>query len=251
MEEMYEGLLRAYASGSLLAHKIMKAGYYWLTMESDCVKHVRTCHRCQAYQDRKNTPLQPLHPLATPWPFSAWGMDVIGPKVLKASNGHEYILVAIDHFTKWVEAASYKSVTQAVVARFLIHKIICCYDILGEPITDNRANLNGKMIQQLYQQFKIEHRNSVPCRPQMNGAVEAINKNIKKILVKMTDTYKDWHEYLLFALCAYHSSVRTSMGATSYSLVYGKEAVLPAEVKIPSLKILSQTELSEAEWACS
>ena len=43
-------------------------------------------------------------------------MDVIGPVITKASNGHEYILVAIDYFTKWVEAASYKSLTQTVVA---------------------------------------------------------------------------------------------------------------------------------------
>ena len=75
----------------------------------------------------------------------------------------------------------------------------------GELIIDNKANLNGKMIQQLYQLFKIEHRNLVPYRPQMNGAVEAANKNIKKILVKMIDTYKDWHEYLLFCLiCISH-----------------------------------------------
>jgi len=43
-------------------------------------------------------------------------MDVIGPVISKTSTGHEYILMAIDHFTKWVEVASYKSVTQAVVA---------------------------------------------------------------------------------------------------------------------------------------
>ncbi|XP_075645326.1 uncharacterized protein LOC142616337 [Castanea sativa] len=85
----------------------------------------------------------------------------------------------------------------------------------------------------------------------MNGIVEAANKNIKKIMVKMIDTYKDWHEYLPFALCAYRTSVCTSMGVTLYSLVYGMEAVLPAEVEIPSLRILSQAKLSEAEWAHS
>ena len=109
-----------------------------------------------------------------------------------------------------------------------------------ELITDTGATLNGKMIQQLYQLFKIEHRNLVPYRPQMNGVMEAANKNIKKILVKMIDTYKDWHEYLLFALCSYRTSVRTSMGATLYSLVYGMEAVLPIEVEIPFLRILSR-----------
>uniref|UniRef100_A0A2N9HML2 Uncharacterized protein n=1 Tax=Fagus sylvatica TaxID=28930 RepID=A0A2N9HML2_FAGSY len=43
--------------------------------------------------------------------------------------------------------------------------------------------------------------------------------------------------------------LRTSVGATPYSLVYGMEAVLPVEVEIPSLRILSQTQLEEAEWA--
>ena len=140
-------------------------------------------------------------------------MDVIEPVILKASNGHEYILVAIDYFTKWVEAASYKSVTQVVVAQFLKHNIICRYVVPGELIIDNGMNPNGKMIQQLCQQFKIENRNSIPYHPQMNGVVEVASKNIKKILVKMTNIYKDWHEYFPFALCTYPTSVHTSMGA--------------------------------------
>ena len=78
-------------------------------------------------------------------------MDVIEPMISKASNGHEYILVAIEYFTKWVETASYKSTTQAVVAQFLKHNIICHYSVLGELITDNGMNLKGKMIQQLCQ----------------------------------------------------------------------------------------------------
>ena len=63
------------------------------------------------------------------------------------------------------------------------------------------------MIKQLCQQFKIEHHNLVPYWPHMNGAVEATNKNIKKISVKMIDTYKDWHEILPFALCVYRVSI--------------------------------------------
>ena len=70
MEEMHEGILEAHASGPLLACKIMRASYYWLTMESDCIKQLRTCHHCQAYQDKTNAPPQPLHFLAAPWPFS-------------------------------------------------------------------------------------------------------------------------------------------------------------------------------------
>ena len=61
----------------------------------------------------------------------------------------------------------------------------------------------------------------------MNSAVKTTNMNIKKILVKMKDTYKDCQEYLPFALSANHTSIRTSTSVTLYSLVYGMEAVLP------------------------
>ena len=83
----------------------------------------------------------------------------------------------------------------------------------------------------------------------MNGAVEAANKNIKKIIQKMTVSYKDWHEMLPFALHGYQTSVQTSTGATPFSLVYGMEAVLPFEVEVPSLRILAESGLKESEWA--
>ena len=82
----------------------------------------------------------------------------------------------------------------------------------------------------------------------MNGAVEAANKNIKKIVQKMVVTYRDWHEMLPFALHGYRTTIRTSTGATPFSLVYGMEAVLPVEVEIPSLRIMKDAELDEAEW---
>ena len=71
MEEMHESFFEAHAKGPLLAQKIMRAGYYWLTMENDFIKHVRTCHHCQVYQNRKNVPPQPLNSLTAQCPFSA------------------------------------------------------------------------------------------------------------------------------------------------------------------------------------
>ncbi|PKI43335.1 hypothetical protein CRG98_036267 [Punica granatum] len=150
--------------------------------------------------------------MATPWPFLMWGMDVIGPINPKASNGHLFILVAIDYFTKWIETITLVSVTAKAVARFLKHGIIACYGVPTTLITDNAKNLNNKLIDELCAWFKILHRNSSPYRPQMNGAVEAANKNIKKIIRKMMVNYKDWHEMLLFALLAYRTSVRSSTG---------------------------------------
>ena len=53
-----------------------------------------------------------------------WGMDVIGLIIPKASNRHRFIFMVIDYFTKWVEAASYASVTRSVFSKFIKKEII-------------------------------------------------------------------------------------------------------------------------------
>ena len=108
---------------------------------------------------------------------------MIGPITPKASNDHRFIFVVIDYFTKWVEAASYASVTKAVVARFIKKEIICRDGLLERIISD--------MVTEVCTKFKIKHYNSVLYRPKMNGAVEVANKNVKKIIAKAIETYKD------------------------------------------------------------
>ncbi|XP_070035102.1 uncharacterized protein [Nicotiana tomentosiformis] len=95
--------------------------------------------------------------------------------------------------------------------------------------------------------FKIKHRNSTTYMPQMNGVVEGAKKNIKKILRKIVDNYKQWHEKLPFALLRYRITIHTSTGATPYLLVYGVEVVIPAEIEILSLRIIQEAELSDEE----
>ncbi|XP_019251283.1 PREDICTED: uncharacterized protein LOC109230215 [Nicotiana attenuata] len=136
---------------------------------------------------------------------------------------------------KWVEAVTFKAVTKKVVVDFVHSNIICRFGIPKTIITDNATNLNSHLMKEVCEQFKIMHRHSTPYQPKANGAVEAANKNIKKILRKMIQGSWQWHEKLPFALLGYRTTVRTSVGATPYLLVYGTEAVIPAEVEIPSL----------------
>ncbi|XP_015161353.1 uncharacterized protein K02A2.6-like [Solanum tuberosum] len=193
-------------------------------------------------------PYPELHPMSAPWPFVAWGMDVIGLIEPKASNGHRFILVAIDYFTKWVEAVTFKSVTKKAVVDFVHSNIICRFGIPKIIITDNATNLNSHLMKEVCEQFKIVHRHSTPYRPKANGAVEAANKNIKKILRRMVQGSRQWHEKLPFAQLGYRTTIRTSVGATPYLLVYGTEAVIPAEVEIPSLRIIVEAEIEDTEW---
>ncbi|XP_059302333.1 uncharacterized protein LOC132054307 [Lycium ferocissimum] len=192
-----------------------------MTIENDCNKFIQKCHRSQIHGDLMKVPPIELNAMTSPWPFIAWGMDVIGPIEPAASNKHRFILVAIDYFTKWEEAASYSSMTNKVVTNFVRNNIIRRFGIPESIITDNGDNLNSHLMRDTCAQFQITHRNSTAYRPQMNGAIEAANKNIKKILRKMIDNYKDWHDQLPYALLGYRTTARTLTRATPYLLVYG------------------------------
>ena len=144
-------------------------------------------------------------------------------------------MVAIDYFTKWVEAASYARLTSSRVASFIRSHIICHYGVLHELISDRGVHFRAD-VDTLLQGYEIQHRRSLAYRPQTNGMVEAVNKNIKRILRRMIKIYWDWSKKLSFALWSYRTSFRNSIGATPYSLVYGMEAVLPVEIEMGSFR---------------
>ncbi|XP_047249987.1 uncharacterized protein K02A2.6-like [Capsicum annuum] len=140
------------------------------------------------------------------------------------------------------------AITKKAIADFIRNNLICRFGVSESIITDNGENLNSHLMSEICDQFKIVHRNSTAYHPQMNGVVEAANKNIKKILRKMIKNNRSWHEMLPYALLGYRITVRTSTGATPYLLVYGNEAVIPAEVEIPSLRIIQEAGLSNEDW---
>ncbi|XP_070050438.1 uncharacterized protein [Nicotiana tomentosiformis] len=98
--------------------------------------------------------------------------------------------------------------------------------------------LRSDLVKTMCETFKINHQNFTVYMPQMNGAVEVANKNIKKILRKMVDNYKQLHEKLPFSLLEYRTTYHISTGATPYLLVFGTEVVIPTEVEIPSLRFI-------------
>jgi len=113
---------------------------------------------------------------------------------------------------------------------------------------ENGTNFTGKDVIEFYKKMRIEQRFSSIYYPQGNGQAEATNKTIKKILAKtIQQSGRDWHDKLPYALWAYRTSMRTAIGATPYSLVYGDEAVIPLEIEIPSLRIALKDIMKESQ----
>ena len=69
-------------------------------METDCVEYVKSCHDCQTHANLNYVPPSELYSMISSWLFLVWGIYMIGRIAHNASKGHEYILVAINYFTK-------------------------------------------------------------------------------------------------------------------------------------------------------
>ena len=168
----------------------------------------------------------------------------------KASNEHEFILVAINYFTKWAEAASFSIVKAKHVARFIESNIICRYGVPHKIISDNNMHFEDE-VERILQKYGVKHHKSSLYQPQTNEAIESANKNVKVILEKTTERYRDWADKLPFALWGYRTSIWTSTRMTLYSLVYGMETVLLAEIEVESLRIILESKIPKAEWVKS
>ncbi|GKF02194.1 reverse transcriptase domain-containing protein [Tanacetum coccineum] len=85
--------------------RALQSGYYWPTMHRDARDMIKKCNDCQVHRPIPRQPQQELTPITSPWPFHKWGIDIAGPFPV-AAGGLKFLILAIDYFTKWIEATT-------------------------------------------------------------------------------------------------------------------------------------------------
>jgi hypothetical protein len=104
-KDIHAGVCGHHASSRAIAAKAFRAGFYWLTAIEDAKDIVRKCEACQCFACRPHAPAAELQPIRLSWPFAQWGLDMVEKLHKSWLGGRVYMLVAVDKFTKWVEAA--------------------------------------------------------------------------------------------------------------------------------------------------
>ncbi|GJV94481.1 reverse transcriptase domain-containing protein [Tanacetum coccineum] len=193
IREIHEGSCSLHAGPRSMVAKAMPSGYYWPTMHRDARETIRKCKDYQIHRPVPREPQQPLTPITALWPFYKWGIDIAGP-FLEGPRKVKFLIVAMDYFTKWIEA-------KAV------------------------ATISGT------QRFaSVKH-------PQSNGLVERENRSLGEgIKAYLGENNKNWLEELPHVLWAHRTMIKSSNDDTPFSLTYGTEAVIPAEIGMPTYR---------------
>ena len=164
-------------------------------------------------------------------------MDILGP-FPRAIGTRRFVLIAIDYFTKWVEAEALANIRDVDVKKFVWKNIITIFGVSNTLISDNRLRFDSRAFRDFCHDLSITNRYSTSAYPQSNGQAKAINKTILNGLKKRLDGAKgNWAKELPNVLWAYQTTPCRSTGETPFSLTYDVEAVIPAEVNICSAQI--------------
>ena len=143
--------------------------------------------------------------------------------------------MAVDYFTKWAEAKALVNIRDVDVKKFVWRNIVTRFGVLESLVSDNGLQFDSKAFREFCGSHDIANWYSTPAYPQSNGQAEATNKAIVNGLKRMLEGAKGrWADEFPNVLWAYRATPRRSTGEILFSLTYGAEAVIPAEVNLYS-----------------
>ena len=110
---------------------------------------------------------------------------------MPTTKGREkYAIVAVDYFTKWVEAKALVRIIEAKTTDFIRKSIIYRFGVPNAIVTDNGTHFDNTNFQNFCDEWNINCMFTTPAHPQTNGQVEAVNKIIKHNIKAKLDVRK-------------------------------------------------------------
>ena len=239
MSELHEGVCGSHVGGRALASRVLRAGYYWPKLKEDCIRFAQRCKQCQLHADWHKAPPEELRSIHSPWPFHTWGIDILGPFPL-ATRQMKFLIVAIEYFTKWVEAEPVAHITAQKVEHFVWKNIVCRFGIPKRLVSDNGTQFTSHQLRKMCEELKIQQVFASVEHPQTNGQVESANRVLLRGLKRRLDKAKGgWAEEVPRIVWSYHTTPQSSTHETPFSLVYGTDAMIPVEIQESSPRFLN------------
>jgi len=184
------------------------------------------------------------------WPFEVWGLDLVGP-LQKAIGGYTHLLVAIDKFSKWIEArpiTNIRSVQAVLFFTVIIHR----FGIPNVIITNNSTQFTGKKFLDFCNQHHIRVNWSAVAHSRTKGQVEHANGMIlqglkPRIYNRLNKFGNKWVKELSSVLWSLRTTPCWAMKYTTFFMVYGSEAVLPIDLEYGSPRLKAYSEQTNKE----
>jgi ribonuclease HI len=232
LREVHSGTCGSHAGPRALAAKVIRQGFYWPAIICAANRVTRSCEAFQKFSPRSGNPSQFTKLIAHTWPLQRWGLDIVGPLPMAQGN-LKFTFVAVEYFTKWIEARAVTTITSKTAQKFFWQNIICRFGVPSELIVDNGKQFDSQDFRDFCFSIGTKLAFSSVYHPQSNGVVERANDKIFTAIKKMLldDKKGKWADLLPEAVWALNTTECRATGFTPFRLLYGSEAMTPQEIK--------------------
>jgi hypothetical protein len=198
------------------------------------------CQRCARDQKQPSSLTQLIHPT---WPLQRWGLDLLGP-LPPAQGNLKYVVVAVEYFSKWIEAKPLATITLAIVQKFFWQNIVCRFGVPKAITVDNETQFDAETFKTFCSQISTKIHFASARHPESNGLVERANEIITTGIMKsiFNKPKGKWPDELVKVVWNHNTAVSRSTGFTPFKLLFGDEAITPEETRMGSIRTLASTE---------
>jgi hypothetical protein len=169
--EIHVGSCGAHRGPHEIAHRAMRQGFYWPSVAEDAKQLIRTCENCQMFTKKQSSLANPTTSIIPTWPLQRWGVDIVGPLPLAPGNLC-YAAVALEYFSKWIEAKALARITLGTLISFVWQCIICQFGVPTYITVDNRKQFDYTEFRNFCSELYIKLAFALVNHPQSNGIVE-------------------------------------------------------------------------------
>ena len=143
-------------SGIGTAHKILKCGFHWPTINQDAHEFTKACDRCQRDGGISRKQELPLNTIFVIEFFDMWDIDFMGPFL--SFHGMNYILVEVHYVSKWVEAIALANNKGKSVTAFLKKNIFSKFFIPRAIISNRESHFCNNLFKGLLKKYGVIHK---------------------------------------------------------------------------------------------
>lgn len=213
--------------------RVMQGNYYFTNMRTFIRNYVASCLICATCKRGPTQEKAPLRPRQPTQPWEIVSVDLMGPYSI-TQNGHRFIVVATDLFSRWTEAKPLKITSTKNVCDFLENDVFRRYGYPRAIITDNGPQFTSTDFDKYLTNWGTQHYTTAIYRPRGNP-VERRNQELKKGLRIHFRTNRsiDWDNALSTILFNLRGRRNAAIGMSPSEALFGCDPKRPGEWTIP------------------
>ena len=210
-------------------YQLAKDRFYWPYMRRDIDNFIHQSCSCLK-QRRPHIPIrEPLQPIVSTAPFDLISIDFVHLET--SIGGYQYILVVVDHFTKFPQAFQTRNKSGTTVADKIFSEFIPRFGFPGRIIHDQGGEFESDLFKKLSMLSGIKNLRTTPYHPQGNGICERMNRTLLGMLRTLPETHKShWANHLHHLIHAYNCTHHDTTGYSPHFLLFGRNPRLPIDL---------------------